>query len=289
MSLPSFIIIGAMKSATTTLQEQLVRQPGIFMCEPKEPNYFSDDDQYAKGMDWYEGLFANAPENALLGEASTHYTKIPTHPNSVERIKLALSKVKLIYVMRHPIDRLVSHYIHQWSMGIFHETIDEAVTRHPELVSYGQYAMQLQPYFETFGRDAVLPVFFDRLVSEPQAELERVCQFIGYNGKAEWKTDLAPSNVSSQRIKRFPLYSIVIETGPAIWVRRAFLPQSLRNWVKSKLTIRNRPKLSDEIQAGLEVTFNQDLEKLGNCLGIELNCKNFKHITSSTNLNWTVR
>ena len=191
--------------------------------------------------------------------------------------------------MRHPIDRLVSHYIHQWSMGIFHETIDEAVARHPELVSYGQYAMQLQPYLETFGRDAVLPVFFDRLVSEPQAELERVCQFIGYNGKAEWKADLAPSNVSSQRIKRFPLYSIVIETDPAIWVRRTFLPQSLRNWVKSKLTIRNRPKLSDEIQAGLEVTFNQDLEKLGNCLGIELNCKNFKHITSSTNLNWTVR
>ena len=289
MSLPSFIIIGAMKSATTTLQEQLVEQPGIFMCEPKEPNYFSDDDQYAKGMDWYEGLFANSPEKTLLGEASTHYTKLPTHPKSVERIKQVMPNVKLIYVMRHPIDRLISHYIHQWSMGIFHESIEETLMRHPELIAYSQYAFQLQPYFDAFGRDAVLPVFFDRLISEPQAELERVCKFIGYQGRVVWKEHLAPSNISSQRIKQFPLYSIIIESALATWVRRNFLPQSLRNFVKSKLTMRNRPQLSEERLSELEMTLNQDLEKLGSYLGVELSCKSFKRITRENSLNWTAR
>ena len=57
---PDFIVIGAMKSATTTLHEQLARQPGIFMCHPKEPNFFSDDENYARGWGWYGSLFRAA-------------------------------------------------------------------------------------------------------------------------------------------------------------------------------------------------------------------------------------
>ena len=61
MALPDFFIIGAMKCGTSTLQAQLARQDGVFMTTPKEPNFFSDDDIFAKGRAWYEGLFADAP------------------------------------------------------------------------------------------------------------------------------------------------------------------------------------------------------------------------------------
>ena len=88
---PDFIIIGAMKCATSTLHEQLALQPGFFMSTPKEPNFFSDDDCFARGLDWYRGLFAEAPEGSIRGESSTHYTKLPTHPRTVERL---LNKLK---------------------------------------------------------------------------------------------------------------------------------------------------------------------------------------------------
>ena len=83
---PDFIVIGAMKSATTTLHEQLARQPGFFMSRPKEPNFFSDDAMYARGWGWYSSLFRPAREADLRGESSTHYTKLPDYPRTVDRM-----------------------------------------------------------------------------------------------------------------------------------------------------------------------------------------------------------
>ena len=284
--LPDFIIIGAMKSATTTLQEQLARQPGIFMCDPKEPNFFSDDEQYRKGLAWYAALFSVAPAGALLGEASTHYTKLPTHPRSVARLRERLPNVRLVYVMRHPVDRLVSHFIHEWRMGSIDCGIDAAVARHTEMIAYGQYAMQLHPFFDAYGREAVLPVFFDRLIREPQAELERVCRFIGYQGAPRWVHDLKPANVSSEMLRRFPLYRLVVDSAPATRLRRALIPQGWRDWVKTRLTMRQRPVLSRDVRTALEAEFDRDLARLGEWLGKPLSCKDFKQATGAEELNW---
>ena len=98
--LPDFVIIGAMKCATSTLHEQLARQPAIFMTTPKEPNFFSDPDIWAKGMDWYRALFTGAGPHDLKGESSTHYTMLPTYPEAVPRIKAALGAEYEIH-LRH--------------------------------------------------------------------------------------------------------------------------------------------------------------------------------------------
>lgn len=286
--LPSFIIIGAMKSATSSLQEQLSCQPGIFMCTPKEPNFFSDTRQYDKGMAWYSSLFADAPVGSIMGEASTHYTKLPTHPKAVERLKQHLPNARFVYVMRHPVDRLVSHYIHEWSTGVYNCGIEEAIGKHPELVAYGRYAMQLAPYFETFGRAAVLPVFFDHLLSEPQAELERICHFIGYGGQPVWMHDLKPDNISSERVRKFPGYRLLVDSAPATWLRRNFIPQALRDALKKKLSMQKRPVLGAESLIRLEAEFDRDLSQLGKWLGTDLDCKNFKRITSVAFLDWVV-
>ncbi len=284
--LPHFVIIGAMKSATTTLHRQLSEQPGIFVCTPKEPNFFSDDREYARGLAWYAGLFADAPHTSLLGEASTHYTKLPTHPDSVPRIRQHLPEARWIYVMRQPVDRLVSHFIHEWSMGVYRCGIREAIDRYPELVDYGRYAMQLEPWFEAFGRDRVLPVFFDRLLAAPQAELERICTFIGYPGQPQWMQELKAENVSSERIRRFPGYRVLIESAAATWLRRNLVPQGLRNRVKSRLRMQERPQLDDATRAELETRFDPDLARLGQWLGTELDCRNFRQVTAAGPLNW---
>src|SRR3954469_22213852 len=101
--LPDFIVIGAMKCATTTLHEQLARQPGVFMSRPKELNFFSDDETYGLGLGWYASVFGRAAPGDLCGESSTHYTKLPVYPRAVERMSRALPGVKLIYVMRDPV------------------------------------------------------------------------------------------------------------------------------------------------------------------------------------------
>lgn len=284
--LPHFVIIGAMKSATTTLQEQLVQQPGIFMCTPKEPNFFSDESQFRKGMSWYEELFSAAPTGALLGEASTHYSKLPTYPLCAERLHRHLPGAKLIYVMRHPVDRLISHYIHEWSMGNINCSLNDAVAMKPEMTAYSEYTMQLSPYFQRYGSENVLPVFFDRLIREPQTELERVCQFIGYPHKPSWIADLKPANVSSERLRKFPFYSLVVESKPATWLRRNLIPRQWRDRVKAKLTMQQRPELSPEVRSELETIFNRDLSTLGKWLGKPIDCANFKEATSRESLNW---
>jgi hypothetical protein len=90
MSRPDFLIIGAMKSGTSTLAAQLSEQAGIFMTTPKEPNFFSDDDVYAQGLPWYAALFDAAEPGDIKGEASTHYTKRPTYPETLARAQAVL-------------------------------------------------------------------------------------------------------------------------------------------------------------------------------------------------------
>jgi len=287
-NLPDFIIIGAMKSATSTLHEQLQLQSGIFMCTPKEPNFFSDDPNYARGMAWYQGLFSDAGENSLKGESSTHYTKLPTYPHTIERLQRAGIPPRFIYIMRHPVDRLVSHYIHEWTQGVIKADIVSALENHPELVQYGQYAMQLEPYFDAFGQEAVLPVFFDRIRSKPQAELERICRFIGYPGKPCWRTDLKPTNVSRERIRRFPFDELLIYSAPATWLRRTLFPKALRKRVRQRLTMRKRPQLPAAVKAEVEAVFNEDLAMLGKWLGVDVNCDNFSEVTRAGGLEWRV-
>lgn len=275
-----------MKSATSTLQEQLAQQPGIYMCSPKEPNFFSDDCQFAKGIGWYSNLFSMAPSGSLLGEASTHYTKLPTYPHSAERLKKYLPNARFIYVLRHPIDRLISHYIHGWSMGDFKCSLEDAVQSYSELIDYGQYAMQLEPYFELFGRERVLPVFFDRLIQNSQTELERICEFIGYYKKPHWNNSEIASNVSSERVRRFPLYKLIVESSVATTFRRTFVPKRWRNVVKAKFSMGQRPVLTNDTIKKISLIFDKDLNFLGSELDVELNCSNFKEVTVANSLNW---
>lgn len=273
---PDFIIIGAMKCATSSLHEQLAVQPGFFMTTPKEPNYFSDDDEFARGPAYYEGLFAGSEGAKLRGESSTHYTKMPTYPRACSRMKEALPQLKLIYMMRHPIDRLVSHYIHEWTQRVIDRPIDLALDAHPELIAYSRYAYQLEPYIAAYGKDAILPVFMERFNAEPQAELERVCSFLGYEGTPRHDDDMQPQNVSSERLRLGPLGKFIVDQPILTALRRNLVPRGFRDVVKSQFQMRKRPTLSADSTARLKTMFDEDLKDLGRLLGTELTCDTFK-------------
>ncbi len=285
MRLPDFFIVGAMKAATTTLHDQLARQPGIVMSDPKELYYFSDDPIWARGPEWYSSHFREVGPTDLCGESSTHYAKLPTYPHTVERIASTISNPRFIYLMRHPIDRLISQFQHMRLEREIDTDFDSAIDGGvPELIEYSRYSYQLMAYLEVFGSKAILPVFFDRLLAHPQDELERVCAFVGYEEKPMWQDDIT-SNSTTQRlapsrtreyIKSIPIYSSAAR----------FVPDSLIERVRERWRAGERPVPSPADRARLERLFDQDLATLGEWLGTDLCCSNFRSQTLRP-LAWT--
>lgn len=276
---PNFMIIGGMKCATSTLHDQLAIQNGFYMTTPKEPNFFSNDENYEKGPTWYANLYQGAGDAEFIGESSTHYTKFPTYPKTIDRIiDYGLADCKFIYIMREPVARLVSHYIHEWSQGIISCDIDSALEKHPELIDYSRYFFQLSHFLEKFPAKQILLVYFEHLSEFPQVELQRICNFLGYQGNPVWDDSMERKNVSSQRIKKFPFYEFVIESTLMANIRRAVVPKKLRNHIKSKLTMNTRPELSQASVERLEGIFDEDLGRLGSLLGYKLDTKNYKEV-----------
>jgi hypothetical protein len=258
MALPDFLIIGAMKCGTSTLAAQLGAQPGLFMTTPKEPEFFSEDANFARGLGRYEELFADAPPGALKGEASTGYTKLPTHPQTVARIAATLPAPRLVYLIRDPLHRLVSHYIHEWTMGVMRGALSEALATHPELVDYGRYGMQIAPYVQAFGADRILLLSLEEMEAAPQTVLERVAGFLGAPGRPVWVEEHARANASAERIRRLPLQGLLIDNPLATALRRALVPQALRDRVKRARQMQDRPRLTPEETARLKAVYAED-------------------------------
>ena len=128
MTLPTFLIIGTMKGGTTSLHRYLRQHPEVFMPERKELNFFLDEyagppidppeeRNWSRGITWYERQFAGAERERAVGEASANYSRYPTYPGVAERIAEVVPKVKIIYLVRNPIDRVFSHYLHDVANG----------------------------------------------------------------------------------------------------------------------------------------------------------------------------
>ncbi len=284
---PDFIVLGAMKSATTTLHEQLARQPGLFMSRPKEPNYFSDDAIHARGWRWYSSLFHAARPGDLRGESSTHYTKLPSYPQTVDRMVRDLPRIKLIYLMRHPIDRLISQYIHEITSGRIRVALSEAIYRHPELIDYSRYTMQLRPFCEAYGIESILPVFFPRLVHHSQDELERIGRFVGHAGQLVWDRAMKPQNAGTDRLCFSPIRNALVGAPVLAGLRQRIVPrqwsQSLKGFWRAQI---DPPRLSAALADYLREIFDADLAELGSWLGIALDCDNFHDVTIGQPREW---
>ena len=284
---PDFVIIGAMKAATSTLHDQLAQQRGIAMSEPKEPCFFSDDEVFARGLEWYGMCFTAAAEGDLRGESSTHYAKLPSLPHAAERLHAHRPDARIVYVLRQPIDRLVSHFMHGWSEGWYGDSIAEAVERDASLVDYGRYAMQLRPWLDRFGADRVLLVAYDVLRSRPQEELDRLGRFLGADSPLIWRDDLGARNVSTERIRQGWFRRWFVDPAWATALRRAAVPKALRTRVREGMQMRQRPTLAEGDRARLAAIFDADLAELSAWIGSPIRCGTFVDAALAAPLEWT--
>ncbi len=285
---PDFLVIGAMKSATTTLHAQLSRQDGFFMSDPKEPNFFSDDEIYAKGLSWYSSLFAEASATDLCGESSTHYTKLPTYPETVTRLRSAFPRLKLIYVIRHPIERLISQYLHESIQGPIRLPIDLAIDRHPRLIDYSRYSMQIEPYLDAYGTENVLIAFAERFARNPNRELERICRFLGHAGRPRWDETLGRQNARSQRLRPSKMRNILVNAPMLNAIRRRYVPRPWCERLKGIWRISRQPdtRLSESSTRRLREIFDADLARLGRWMDVELSCDRYLETALGSSCEW---
>lgn len=186
MQIPDFLIIGAMKAGTTTLYRDLSAHPGIYLPEEKEPETllrFGNDD--AAIIRDYKSLLGRAPEGSLTGEASTGYTKRPMNEGVAERARrICGPKLRMIYLTRDPIKRIVSHYMHDIGQGYLDTSFDDAVRHNSRFVDISRYEWQIAPWRECFGDDAILRLRFEEYIRNRAATVRAVCHFLGIDPAA---------------------------------------------------------------------------------------------------------
>ena len=174
---PFLIISGAMKAGTTTLFDVLAQHPEICPSNDKEPGFFSFEEVYSRGMDWYRTLWDSPGEGRkVYMEASTHYTKEPEIPSGAYLAERHLADVRFIYVVRNPIKRIESHVNFVRMQGM---ELRGCEFSNPHVVNLTRYMSQLDPYLERFGKERVMVVDFDDLIRKPERSLRKICEFAG--------------------------------------------------------------------------------------------------------------
>ncbi len=188
---PNLFVIGAMKSGTTYLSKLLGAHPAIFMCAPEEPSYFVDPRQlrtlWPEAWDlgiWraeenYLRLFGPAGDAVWLAEASTNYSKRPLVSGVAERLHRFNPDARLIYLLRDPVQRSISHYWHMVRYHAERRPMLEALRDEPHYLDVSNYAMQLAPYLERFGAHRILILTFEELTRAPAAAMRRICAWLG--------------------------------------------------------------------------------------------------------------
>ncbi len=195
MNTPTFIIAGAPRSGTTYLYDLCAAHPEIYMARPRapEPKFFLVDEEYAKGLTYYhQRYFAQARGYRAIGEKSTNYLESPV---VAQRIHRDLPHMKLVFILRDPVERAFSNYLWSRKNGLETLSFEEALLQEPEreasyeprfryarpfsYMSRGMYARLLTPYFQLFPSSQILILFFDDLVARPKELARRLFQFLG--------------------------------------------------------------------------------------------------------------
>ncbi len=186
MRLPDFLIIGAMKSGTTGLFFDICSHPGVYLPDNKEPHALCSDAVLTdEGKREYTKLYQAATADQLVGDASTGYSKLPDRPGVVERALAVLpSDFRAIYIVRDPIERIISQHYHEYSRGMVGSDINAVVREHSRYVNFSRYAWQLEPWVRAIGRERIHVVRFEDYKANRAEVVAQACQFLGLNADA---------------------------------------------------------------------------------------------------------
>jgi hypothetical protein len=183
---PDFLVIGAQKCGTTTLYEDLRSHPDIGIAD-KESSVLAGDDSLERDsvsvrdalLRRYRVELPHRPPGGVLGEVATSYAMLPMHSDVVDNAAMLVPGAKIIYIVREPLSRVISHHHHDFGLGLVGPDINLAVHHHAPLLDNTRYATQIKPWLDAFGRDSVLVLRFEDYIADRQAGANTVFEFLG--------------------------------------------------------------------------------------------------------------
>jgi hypothetical protein len=266
--LPNFLVIGAAKSGTTSLAHYLRAHPEAYL--PRfEPHYFTAERRWRLGQGWYEHQFKDAGDAVAVGEKSASYSRHPLYRGVPGRIAALLPDVRIVYLVRHPLDRMRSEYLHRLLNGKETRPLDEAVRADPSYLDTSRYAEQIDRYLECFADEQLLVLTAEQLRHDRSATLDRVLEFLGLERGWQPPELGREYNRTARKRARRPVPRPV----------RRLLDASLHVGVSPRTVERlsyrsvatevdqTRIVFSDEVRAGLEEELRDDVRRLRRQLG----------------------
>ncbi|MBT8207819.1 MAG: hypothetical protein HKN07_10165 [Acidimicrobiia bacterium] len=268
--LPNFVIIGAMRSGTSSLAGYLASHPDLFMAPRKELHFFNR--HYDEGLEWYRQRFADSTSQSAVGEATPTYIY---DKQSIDRMAADIGEAKLIAILREPVSRAYSHYWFNRSRGYEPMTFEEALAAEGQrldgadpltrarysYVDRGRYVDQLEHVATRFPDDQVHVLLVEDLKRSPAATYGAVCAFLGIDSEFRPENLGAPVNAFyrarwpklNQAVKGFPK---PVRTAVKVINRADAEPYPP---IESETRDRLRSEFSDSV-ARLERLLDRDLD-----------------------------
>lgn len=292
--MPNFLIIGAAKGGTTSMYAYLSQHPQVFMPKFKEPWYFAWDGKepafrgpgdanlatrYVRNLKDYQALFGPAGEALALGEASTMYFHAE---GTAERIRASNPAMKLILMLRNPVDRAFSQYRMRLCDGkepladfgqavaAEEERIRDGWSQAFWYVRRGFYHRQLQPYDAAFPTEQIKIWLYEELAKEPERVVRETYAFLGvdpsFSPNIERKYNVGATPASAA------LPATMRQNSRVQKLVKSLLPSPLRERLSNSLRNRaqNLVTIKPEVREKLTALYRDDILRLQDRLGRDL-------------------
>jgi hypothetical protein len=288
--LPNLLILGAARAGTTSLYRYLGTHPAIYMSPVKEPNFFAFAGRSVRftgpgdeginrrtttRLEDYRALFAGAGPASVRGEASTVYLY---HPEAARRIAEQVPGAKLVVVLRDPVERAYSAYLHLRRAGREPlASFADALAAEPARIAAGWqhfwhyaamgfYAGQLEAYLERFPRAQLRVLRFEDFARDPRRALSELAAFLGVEDRFAVEPG---AEHRSTAVPRGPLAGRLLAAGRRLerWVPPRLRPRLARG---AQSLLATRPPLAPEVRSALAERYRDELPRLERLLGWDL-------------------
>lgn len=282
--LPNFLIVGAAKAGTTSLCHYLSQHPQIFISPIKEPRFFTPEfyTTHCNGLlrdrarkvpfstEEYHQLFSEVKAEIAIGESSTEYLYFPSAP---VRIRDAIPQVKIIAILRNPIERAFSAFCYQSRDGCEPLSFKQALLEEKArlemrwrpgwlYVNCGFYYEQLKRYFDNFEAEKIKIFLYEDLDVSSVKVVQDICEFLGVNSNFE--PDLSRRNIS--KVPRIHLLNtLFVRENPVKTALKGLIPEGGQRDILRKLKQLNfseKPVLPKEIYHELVEVYKEDILRL---------------------------
>jgi len=270
---PTFLCIGVQKTGTSWLYQMVTQHPEVCVSNPKELHYFNRTPNYTKGFDWYLSHFTCDTQTRAIGEFTPDYFwGLEEHspcmtdeekPNVAERIAKALPDIKIIIILRNPVNRAVSSYYHQIGAGRLSSNINLSdVHDFCGIISMGYYADHLERWYNYYSPDKFhISIYEEDFAAENKLDtLRSIFSHIGVD------TNFMPNGMEdryNQRRSHFD-YRLSGLPGKIQNIAKKYTPNVIKN-----NQIWNIPIKQDELEA-LKDHYNPHNKRLQKILGRKL-------------------